>query len=84
MKGRAATQALSSDKWRSINQWMKDARCGILAIQETHLNADMVDSLHRMYGKQILIINSTPEGRETSAQGTALVINKQIVNTTDM
>lgn len=70
----------SSDKWSSINQIMKDQKLGILALQETHLTKDDEATLNSTPGLRIHIKSSIDPAR-TNAKGVAIVMNKNLVNT---
>ncbi|KAF9497963.1 DNase I-like protein, partial [Pleurotus eryngii] len=66
-----------NSKWWHVNQLMRDKRIGILAIQEAHLNEDLVDRLHNIFGRQLKIMYSALENNYNAA-GVALVINKDV------
>ncbi|KAI0337282.1 DNase I-like protein, partial [Trametopsis cervina] len=60
-----------------INQLVREQKIALLAVQETHLNDDHVNSLHSLFGKRLTILHSASPERETSAQGIAFVINNE-------
>jgi hypothetical protein len=49
MRGRYSNNG-TTDKWRDINQLMKESKINMLAIQEAHLKQDEVDDLHTLSG----------------------------------
>ncbi|KAI0339653.1 DNase I-like protein, partial [Trametopsis cervina] len=85
MKGRGTIPPdCSNDKWSKINQIMRDEKLAILAVQETHLTQQAVDSLHSLFGKRILILHSEPQERPSTSKGVAFVINKERLETKDI
>ena len=63
------------EKWSSIYQTMKENKIAILALQETHLNNDILQAINMCFGKRIQILNlQLPTNPSTSA-GVAFVIN---------
>lgn len=60
-----------NNKWKRINQIMKEKNLAILAVQEAHLKEEM-DSL---FEKRLIIRNS--QGDNLNARGVAIVINKE-------
>ncbi|KZT18630.1 DNase I-like protein, partial [Neolentinus lepideus HHB14362 ss-1] len=69
-------------KWTSIHAAVKSARLGILAVQETHLNGEHVDEIHKLFGKRLLVINSPDPERPTASAGVAFILNREITSTT--
>ena len=72
MRGRYSDNG-TTDKWRDINQLMRESKINMLAIQETHLKQE-VDNLHNLFGTHLKIIFS--QGINHRAAGVAIVINK--------
>ena len=65
----------SIEKWSSIYQTMKVNKIAILALQETHLNNELIHSINTCFRKRIQIVNSQlPTNLCTSAR-VAFVIN---------
>ena len=64
----------TTDKWRDINQMMRESKINVLAIQEAHLRQEEVNDLHNLFGTCLRIILS--QGPNHRATGVALVINK--------
>ncbi|KAG1764439.1 Endonuclease/exonuclease/phosphatase [Suillus occidentalis] len=69
-----------SDKWKHINQIVKDQKLGVLALQETHLTKDEESILNSTPGLRLRIISSI-DPTHTNAKGVALVLNKNLVST---
>lgn len=81
MRGFKSTSSTASpNKWAEVNKILRDNKIAILALQETHLTAERVDSLHRIYPKQFKVFFS-PSPNASQAQGVAFALNKQLTNT---
>jgi hypothetical protein len=65
--------------WLHINQIIRDNRIGVLALQETHLSSADNDKLNTLFEKN-LVIFSTIDPLHPGANGTAIVLNKRLVN----
>ena len=66
------------EKWQHVDQLLRSRRVGVLAVQETHLRGDTVNSLHEQFHQRLHIINSSvPE--HPNAMGVAIVLNKNLV-----
>jgi exonuclease III len=85
MKGRHAardTALLGStdyNKWKAIKDMMNSRRIGILAIQESHLDDDLLEAVRRAYGRWMLIYNSSHPDNPRGAGGVAFAINRMLV-----
>lgn len=67
------------DKWSAIYQTMKENKLAILALQETHLDNDLLQSVNECFRKHLTIVNSNlPENPRSSAR-VAFVINRSLV-----
>ena len=73
MRGRYSDNG-TTDKWRDINQLIKESKINMLAVQETHLRQEEVDDLHNLFGTRLKILFS--QGANCRAAGVAIVINK--------
>jgi exonuclease III len=71
------------DKWNHINQIIREKKIGVLATQETHLDDNHVDRLHNLFDKRIKIYHSI-DPHQPNAKGVAIVLNKEITNTTNI
>ncbi|KAF8895866.1 Endonuclease/exonuclease/phosphatase, partial [Gymnopilus junonius] len=70
------------NKWNHINQVMREKKIAILAIQETHLDETRQRQLHQLFGKRMKIYYSSNLETPTRKEGVAIVINKQLLDTT--
>ncbi|KZT25978.1 DNase I-like protein, partial [Neolentinus lepideus HHB14362 ss-1] len=68
-------------KWTSVHSAIKNARIGILAVQETHLNEEYTDEIHKLFGKRLMVINSHDPDRPTASAGVAFILNREITDT---
>lgn len=72
------------EKWSAIYQSIKENKIAILAIQESHLDPPLLQSIHKCFGSRLTIINSSlPENPCTSA-GVAFVINRALIEPKDI
>ncbi|KAI0054454.1 DNase I-like protein, partial [Artomyces pyxidatus] len=81
MKGKSAiTDPIPLNKWREVNNMMKQRRIGVLALQETHLTQLDVEAINRMYGRRLQIhYSSNPTN--ANQHGVAIVLNRELTNT---
>jgi ribonuclease HI/exonuclease III len=85
MKGRHAareTALLGSteyNKWKAIKEMMSSRRIGILAIQESHLDEELLESVKRAYGRWLMVFNSGHPETPRGAGGVAFAINRMLV-----
>ena len=54
---------------------MKENKLAILALQETHLDNDLLQSVNECFGKHLTIVNSNLPENPRSSAGVAFVIN---------
>lgn len=81
IRGRGSTVS-ANDKWTNMNQIIREGKIGITAIQEAHLNQDILDTINTLFSKRMEVFNS--QGDNENAQGVAFVINKEIINTANI
>lgn len=67
------------EKWSAIYQTMKKHKLAILALQETHLDNDLLHSINECFGKCLTIINSSLPGNPRSSASVAFAINRSLV-----
>ncbi|KAJ3826135.1 Endonuclease/exonuclease/phosphatase, partial [Lentinula raphanica] len=81
IKGRGAESiSHAKHKWREIYGLMLRNRIAILAVQETHLSPTQVTEINQSwFGKKLLVFN-TINPDHTNAAGTAIVLNRDLVN----
>ncbi|KAH9047206.1 Endonuclease/exonuclease/phosphatase, partial [Lactarius hengduanensis] len=79
---RASTENQTNfTKWAKINATMKRDNIAILAVQETHLDEQTTQDIHRALGKRLTIVNSQLEENPRTSAGVAFVINKDLMDT---
>ncbi|KAJ3821333.1 Endonuclease/exonuclease/phosphatase, partial [Lentinula raphanica] len=81
IKGRGAESiSHAKHKWREIYGLMLRNKIAILAVQETHLSLTQVTEINQSwFGKKLLVFN-TIDPDHTNAAGTAIVLNRDLVN----
>lgn len=67
------------EKWSAIYQTMKENKIAVLAMQETHLDNDMSQSINECFGKRLTVINSKLPENPRSSAGVAFAINRALV-----
>ena len=79
-----ASNMMGIEKWSMIYQTMKENKIAILAIQETHLDEDLVHSIGQCFRKRLDIINLQLPTNPQSSASVAFVINKNLIATKEM
>ena len=79
MNGYRAAGRTNLEKWSMVNQTLNKHKIAILAIQETHLDPERVDTLHTTFGKKMEIIFSADPNAPRATAGVAFVINKSLI-----
>ena len=59
---------------------MCDQKIAILAIQETHLDHDLLSQVIQCYGKHLTLISSPDPTSPCASAGVAFAINKRLLN----
>ena len=67
------------EKWRAISNTVHAEKTAILAIQESHLNQDMMETLGRNFEKNLKIMISALPDNPWASAGIGFVINKQLI-----
>jgi exonuclease III len=67
------------DKWTRINYTLRKNKIAILALQETHLNDEMAESIKRCFGKNFDLLYSSNTNNPCSKAGVAFVLNKALI-----
>jgi exonuclease III len=67
-------------KWAKINTTLKRKGIAILALQETHLNHEDVQALHRTYKNRMMIYNSEIEHTLRSSARVSFIINHELID----
>src|SRR5713226_5799606 len=68
------------DKWSLIYHMMINQKIAILALQETHLDQDLLNQVNECYGQCLTILSSPDLDSPHTSAGVAFVINKRLVN----
>ncbi|KAG2741209.1 DNase I-like protein, partial [Suillus brevipes Sb2] len=63
---------------------MRTKKIGILCIQETHLTNEYEAQVDTLYSRRLRVINSKDPSRPGSSAGVAFVLNKEILDTTNV
>ncbi|KAH9911098.1 Endonuclease/exonuclease/phosphatase [Epithele typhae] len=71
------------NKWGTLFKEMKDAKIGVLMLQETHLTIERTLRLEGMFGNRIKIFASLDPETPSAKAGVAFVLNKSLVSTKD-
>ncbi|KAK0217785.1 Endonuclease/exonuclease/phosphatase [Armillaria fumosa] len=74
---------LQRNKWKQINEILRDDKIGVLALQETHLTDDYVKDIHDIYNKRMHIYHSA-DLQQPNAKGVAIILNREITNIQDV
>ncbi|KAF8257883.1 Endonuclease/exonuclease/phosphatase [Lactarius quietus] len=67
------------EKWSAMYQTMKENKIAVLALQETHLDDNLLHSVNKCFGKRLTIINSSLSENPRVSAGVAFVINRALV-----
>ena len=67
------------DKWSTIHRTMSTHKIAILAIQETHLDDELLNRVIQSYGTRLTIIASLNPSTPRASAGVAFVINKRLI-----
>ena len=67
------------EKWSTIYRTMTDQKIAILAVQETHLDEDLLNRVTQCYGKRLTLITSFDPDSPRASAGVAFVINKRLI-----
>lgn len=72
------------DKWLCINQVMRENKIAVLALQETHITQERADGMNQLFANNIKIMVSPDQTNPSAAKGIAVVINKKIVDVSEV
>ena len=67
------------EKWSMVNQTLNKYKIAVLALQETHLDQEIVESLKNCFGKKMHIEFSQDPNAPRTTAGVAFVINKALI-----
>ncbi len=69
-----------NNKWKHVNQIMRQKKIGVLIVGEAHLNDERRDDIEALFNRRLKIFHS--EDPDTpNARGVAIVLNKEITET---
>ena len=71
------------EKWAMVNRTIYNERIAILALQETHLDQQLLEQIQSCFGKNLEIINSPLPSNPRASAGVAIVINKALIRPKD-
>ncbi len=71
------------NKWKQVNETLRDEKIGVLALHETHLTDEHVKDIHSIYNKCMHIYHSA-DPQQLNAKGVAIILNKEITNIQDV
>ena len=72
------------DKWTMINRTIYNEKIAILALQETHLDQNLLEQVNSCFRKNLEIINSALPNNPCASAGVAFVINKALICPKDL
>jgi exonuclease III len=75
---------VKQSKWKDIHSMVKTSRYGILALQETHLEEEDMETIDRLYGRRLRVVASSDPERVTQSAGVAFVLNKDLIKTSNV
>lgn len=79
INGFSANRMSHLEKWSMINQMLNKNKIVILALQETHLDQERVESLKSAFGRKMEIIHSEDPDAPHATTSVAFVINKSLI-----
>ena len=79
MNGLTARGMSFLEKWATVNETLNKYKIAVLAIQETHLNQEVVDQLRTSFGKKMHLEFSQDPIAPRKTAGVAFVINKALI-----
>ena len=72
------------DKWSRINSTIRDNKIAILALQETHLDEERVETIETCFGKSFNLYYSSDLEEPRTKNGVAIIINKALIPAGDV
>lgn len=72
------------ENWSAVYQSMKESKTAIFALQETHLDDNMLLSIDQCFGKRLSIINSKLPGNPRTLVGVTFIINRSLIAPRDL
>lgn len=78
------TNLMGIEKWSTVYRTINDHKIAILALQETHLDDNLLMSVHECFGKRLSVVNSKHPGNPRASAGVAFVINRALIAPKDL
>ncbi|KAI0669896.1 Endonuclease/exonuclease/phosphatase, partial [Trametes maxima] len=72
------------EKWRLINQIIRDKKIAVLAMQEAHINRERALELEKLFGPSLVIWCAPDPENELGAKGVAFAINRRILRSAEV
>lgn len=72
-----------TDKWARINSTIRENKIAILALQETHLDEENVETIKTCFGKSFTLLHSSDPQTPRTKAGVAIAINKALIPVND-
>jgi len=76
--------ARTDDKWGSINNVMKTRKIAVLAAQETHPTGEVQERVQKRFRSTLHFIHSADPDEPGSRNGVTIILNKNLIKTTDV
>ena len=67
------------EKWSMVNQTLNKYKIAVLALQETHLDQEVVETLRECFGRKMHIEYSHDPNAPRTTAGVAFVVNKTLI-----
>ncbi|KAJ7605533.1 Endonuclease/exonuclease/phosphatase, partial [Mycena polygramma] len=84
MKGQGDTNVYSPrNKWFDIWSLVRDQKIGALIVTEAHMNDERKEAIDSLFGR-VLRMEFSKDPRTANAKGVAIVLNKQMIETSDV
>ncbi|KAH9833130.1 uncharacterized protein C8Q71DRAFT_712914, partial [Rhodofomes roseus] len=85
LRGFGRENPLSQEnKWMHVNQLMREKRIVVLVVQETHMDDTRRAMIETVFGQRLSIHSSADEVNPTGKGGVAIVLNKDVIQTTNV
>ena len=68
------------EKWSRVNRTLNEYKIAILALQETHLDEQVLDRINSCFDRKMTIVYSADPENPRARAGVAFVINKSLIN----
>ncbi|TBU51509.1 Endonuclease/exonuclease/phosphatase, partial [Dichomitus squalens] len=69
-----------NNKWGRMSRLLNEHRIGVLLLQETHMSAERLGSIQKLYKRNLEIFSSAHPSQPSQREGVAIILNKRLVN----